>query len=105
MHSKSLWTIVVLLGAAWVGAVPALAASTVRTIQIAGTAQMQSLPPGRDGIQQPEFAPTFANDPNLQDGTDASSGSGSRDSASASLKQARQRFLNRSIARGRGLGE
>jgi hypothetical protein len=105
MHSKSLWTIVVLLGAAWVGAVPAQAASTVRTIQIAGTAQMQSLPPGRDGIQQPEFAPTFANDPNLQDGTDASSGSGSRDSASASLKQARQRFINRSIARGRGLGE
>jgi hypothetical protein len=105
MQSNSVWASLVILGAALVGAAPTQAASTVRTIQIAGIAHMQSLPPGRDGIQQPEFAPTFANLPNLQDGPDANSGSGSGNTASASLKQARKRFVNRSIARTRGLGE
>ncbi|HKX39581.1 MAG TPA: hypothetical protein VJO99_00360 [Burkholderiaceae bacterium] len=80
----------------------------MRTITSAGNAQLRSVAAGPDGLQSPEFAPTFSNAPNLQDGPDAAGASGTAataTSASASLKQARKRFVNRSIARQRGLGE
>ena len=86
----------------------AAADASVRTISSAGQAQLRSVPTGQDGLQTPEFAPTFANAPNLQDGPDAAGGSGAAANSavsSASLKQARKRMVNRSIARGRGIGE
>src|SRR5450432_2344280 len=92
-------------GALWaLVALNAEAATTVRTIQVAGTGHLTSIAPGRDGLQSPEFAPTFANLPGLQDGPDAS-GSSAAASADAALKQARKRMVNRSIARSRGIGE
>ncbi|MEO7009957.1 MAG: hypothetical protein ABI156_12490, partial [Caldimonas sp.] len=67
------------------------AATTVRTVQSAGSAQMKSAAPGQDGLQSPEFAPTFANWPRVQDGPDAAgasaSGSAPGTLANASLKQ------------------
>ena len=80
------------------------AATNVRTIQSAGVAQLRSTSTGADGLQAPEFAPTFANAPDLQDGPDAAGTSGSA-KANDSLKQARKRHINRSIARARGIGE
>ena len=87
----------------------AQAATTVRTVQSAGSTQMKSAAPGQDGLQSPEFAPTFANWPKVQDGPDAAGASASSSAlgsqASASLKQARRRMVTRSIARSGGLGE
>jgi len=84
----------------------AQAATVVRSVQSAGSAQLVSVAPGRDGLQAPEFAPTFANAPGLQDGPDAANASGAAATlGSASLKQARSRLVNRSIARKRGSGE
>jgi len=86
----------------------ASAETSVRTISSAGQAQLRSVPAGQDGLQTPEFAPTFSNAPNLQDGPDAAGASGAAANSavsSASLKQARKRMVNRSIARGRGIGE
>ena len=83
----------------------AQAATTVRTIQSAGTAQIRNLPSGPDGLQSPEFAPTFANVPDLQDGPSAAAATASSNRSAAALTQARKRMVNRSIARGRGWGE
>src|ERR1700754_2400512 len=77
---------------------PAHAASTVRSIQSAGVARLQSVPTGRDGLQSPEFAPTFANLPGLQDGPDAG---GSGGDAHGGAQQARTHIGNRTSARRR----
>jgi hypothetical protein len=81
------------------------AATSVRTIPSSGSALLRSVPVGSDGLHAPEFAPTFSNVPGLQDGPDAAGSSGAAAVASASLKQARKRMVNRSIAHHRGLGE
>ena len=84
----------------------ALAATSVRTIQSAGNAQIRSSAPGADSLQSPEFAPTFANVPKLQDGPEAAAAAAALTArAGASLMQARKRMINRSIARNRGWGE
>ena len=85
--------------------VGAQAASIVRQVQSAGTVQLRSVAPGSDGLQVPEFAPTFANAPRLQDGPDAAGASAASTASSASMKQARSRMVNRSVARSRGDGE
>jgi len=51
------------------------------------------------------FAPTFANSPGLQDGPEAAGAGDSAARSTSALKQARKRFVNRSIARSRGVGE
>jgi hypothetical protein len=80
------------------------AATTVRTVASSGSAQFKSTGTGADGLQKPEFAPTFAGWPDLADGPDAAAtGGAARDDAA--LKQARKRMVNRSIARHRGIGE
>jgi hypothetical protein len=81
------------------------AATTVRTIQSTGSAQLRNMPTGGDGLQVPEFSPAFNDVPLLQDGPAAAGASdaGARDAAA--LKQARKRLVNRSIARQRGIGE
>jgi hypothetical protein len=91
--------------AAWLGLSMAAAfgATSVRTIQSAGSAQIRSSAPGPDGLHAPEFAPTFANAPKLQDGPDAAPPTTSL--GASALKQARKRMINRSIARARGWGE
>ena len=82
------------------------AATSVRSVPSAGSAQLRNLAPGHDGVQAPEFAPTFARLPKLQDGPDAAAAtSAASASLGASLKQARTRMVNRSIARHRGTGE
>lgn len=78
------------------------AASSVRTIEATGTANLPTLPTGRDGVQFPEFSPAFANVPGLQDGPQAN---GVADAGFSALRQARKRMVNRSIARHRGDGE
>jgi hypothetical protein len=84
----------------------AQAASTVRTVQAAGTAHFTPVPTGVDGVQSPEFAPTFDGVPGLQDGPSAAAaGTSAQAVGAAALRQARKRLLNRSIARGRGFGE
>jgi len=111
MQFKSQWPRIVAAAIVCGLAVAAAhAATTVRTIQSAGNAQIRSLATGQDGLQSPEFAPTFANAPNLQDGPDAAAASSatalsSSARISASLQQARKRLVNRSIARARGPGE
>lgn len=106
MFSKSPWFgLVVAATCCALAAGGAQAASVVRSVQSSGSAQLQSAAPGRDGLQTPEFAPTFANSPRLQDGPDAAAASGAGAAFSASMKQARTRMVNRSIARNRGNGE
>ncbi len=82
----------------------AQAAATVRTVPRASVAQPSSPPVGQDSLRSIELAPTFAQWPKMQDGPDVS-GSGQSDRDAAALKQARKRFLHRSIARHRGAGE
>ncbi|MGI9025636.1 MAG: hypothetical protein ACR2GP_08625 [Burkholderiaceae bacterium] len=83
----------------------AQAATNVRSIQSAGTAQLRSATPGQEGIQTPEFAPTFANVPGLQDGPNAAAAPDAATQAARALKEARKRMVNRSIAKSRGIGE
>ena len=93
------------------GMAGAEAASTVRTIQSGGTVQLRAIGSGVDGLQKPEFAPTFSNWPGLQDGPEATGANGSASASAmsapgaAALRQARKRMVNRSIARHRGEGE
>ncbi len=105
MLSRLQWLKGVVTGAVCAVAVAgAQAATTVRTVQSAGSAQLREVGPGQDGLGNPEFAPTFADVPNLQDGPEAAGAPGSAAGEQA-LKQARKRMINRSIARGRGVGE
>ena len=90
------------LGAAALGVE---AATTVRTIASGGGAQLRSVAAGAGAYQLPEFAPTFANAPGLQDGPEAAAANRTGDRADSTLRQARKRFVNRSIARQRGAGE
>lgn len=94
------------LGGSMIGAE---AATTVRTVPSSGAAQLRSVATGTGAFNLPELAPTFTNSPALQDGPDAAGASGasvaSGDRAASALKQARKRFVNRSIARHRGEGE
>ena len=84
----------------------AQAATTVRTIQSGGNAQIRSSMSGPDGLQSPEFAPTFARVPKLQDGPGAAGlAGGAMVRMDPSLRRAARRMVNRSIARGRGWGE
>ena len=93
------------------GVAAAEAATTVRTVQSGGTVQLQAVGTGVDGLQKPEFAPTFSNVPGLQDGPDATGTNGSASASAtgapgmAALRQARKRMVNRSIARHHGDGE
>ena len=96
---------IVLVASVGLAAAAVQAAATVRTIQSAGTAQFRSSVSGPDGARAPEFTPTFANLPNLQDGPDAAGASAAIARTSPSLGQARKRMVNRSIARSRGAGE
>ncbi len=73
----------------------AQAGTTVRTIQSAGSTQIKNAAPGRDGFQ-----PSLDKF-NLQDGPQLDALA--RSSASVALY--RNRMINRSIARSRGLGE
>ena len=84
----------------------AQAANAVRTVQAAGTAHFTPVPTGVDGVQSPEFAPTFDGVPGLQDGPSAAAaGTGAQAADEAALRHARKRLVNRSIARFRGFGE
>ena len=106
MMSKSRWIRFAIAAACCVVAgTGAQAASIVRQVQSAGSAQLRNIAPGADGLQAPEFAPTFANLPRLQDGPDAAGASRTSSPLNASMKQARTRMVNRSIARTRGNGE
>src|SRR5882757_1161985 len=106
MTGKVQWLRLMVGGACCALAVAAgEAATTVRTIQSGGSTQLRSVAAGADGLRVLELAPTFANFPNLQDGPDAAGASASNAPVSASLKQARSRMVNRSIARQRGVGE
>ena len=103
--------IVTLALACGLGVAGTEAATTVRTIQSAGTVQLRAIGTGIDGLQKPEFAPTFSGWPGLQDGPDATGTNGSASASAtsapgiAALRQARKRMVNRSIARSRGEGE
>ena len=109
------WVKFVLVTACWatVGVgVGVEAATAVRSVQSSGSAQLRNLPTGRDGLQVPEFAPTFGNVPALQDGPEANGPAGAAGAkadataaAIATMKQERKRLVNRSIAKGRGWGE
>lgn len=81
------------------------AATTVRTIQSGGTVQLRTIGTGIDGLQKPEFAPTFAKVPGLQDGPDATGTNAKNEPGAAAIRQARKRMVNRSIAKHRGEGE
>ena len=48
------------------------AAAPVRTVHSAGVAKFVAVSTGHDGLQNPEFAPTFDGVPALQDGPDVS---------------------------------
>ena len=103
--------IVFLAFACGLGMASVEAAPSVRTIQSGGTAQLRAIGRGVDGLQKPEFAPTFSNFHGLQDGPDAAGSTGNAsanaagDASNAALRQARKRMVNRSIARHRGAGE
>lgn len=78
------------------------AASVVRTVQSGGNAQIRSSSPGQEGLQSPEFAPTFDNWPALLDGPEAN---GATAPGERAIRRADRRMVNRSIARHRGWGE
>ena len=105
MTCKAKWFgIAVLASAACMLFAQAEAAPSVRTIQSGGTAQLRNLSSGVvDGLQAPEFAPTFRGLSNQDAPAAAALGPAAADAAA--LQHARRRMVNRSIARGRGEGE
>ena len=105
MHSPiRLFVAAALAVSSWCVVEAAQAAPSVRTIKSAGTAQFKSVAPGGDGVQAPEFAPTFANAPSLQDGplANQAAAAGVQSLRSAASKT---RKVNRSIAKVQGSGE
>lgn len=88
-------TILLVLGLAVGGA---SAATSTRTIQSAGTAQLRNSPTGQDGLQSPEFSPTFANTPLLQDGPEAASNPDTANRSNAAAAAATRGAPGRSTA-------
>src|SRR2546423_1981925 len=101
--SRALWTAAAVILCSCLVSTAADAATVVRQVPSAGTAQLRAAASGRDSVQQPEFSPAFANVPDLQDGPRADAAA--TDAASRILSSARTRMVNRSIAKARGRGE
>ncbi|MGJ7512255.1 hypothetical protein [Variovorax sp. GT1P44] len=81
------------------------AAPTLQTVQIAGYAHMRSEPEGLEGQPSVAFVPTFTSVPDLRDEPAAAGASKDAIAPGTFSKRARERLINRSIARRRGRGE
>jgi hypothetical protein len=100
-----LYRLLVVVGACGSAITGADAASLVRTVQSAGVAKFVAVPTGHDGLQNPEFAPTFDGVPALQDGPDVAGTAMTTMIVKPVLKDFGHRLVNRSIARNHGSGE